>query len=227
MRPIVENISCWGSGTEVLYQCRKCGASFRILSDKEKYCHNCGIPVDWDKVKRFLPQDVADFYHSLNFDKQKKMLRLLQTELEFYPLKHYEYLKKNREDYNREESADHNFVIYTPYGDTKQSIVDGNAKLYTMNITNNFVLDIYDNKVDNYCKVCGEKMEYTNYKLTAGPIYVSRKCPKCSFTETITDEGLTIKAGKKSIMFTFFPLCVGGRIEAQKMIDDYRKELIG
>lgn len=222
MRPIVENISGWGSGTEVLYQCRKCGASFRILSDHEKYCHNCGIPVDWDKVKRFLPQDVADFYHSLEFKKQREMLRLLQTELEFYPLKHYEYLKKNREDYNRKEfinSCNGITIIYEPYGDTKQSVVNSNAELYIED-------NIYDNKIDHYCKVCGEKMEYTTYKPT-GPICVSHYCLKCGFTETITDEGLTIKAGNKRIMFTFFPLCVDGRIEAQKMIDDYRKELIG
>lgn len=222
MRPIVENISGWGGGTEVLYQCRKCRASFRILSDHEKYCHNCGTPVDWDKVKRFLPQDVADFYHSLEFKKQREMLRLLQTELEFYPLKHYEYLKKNREDYNRKEfinSCNGITIIYEPYGDTKQSVVNSNAELYIED-------NIYDNKIDHYCKVCGEKMEYTTYKPT-GPICVSHYCLKCGFTETITDEGLTIKAGNKRIMFTFFPLCVDGRIEAQKMIDDYRKELIG
>lgn len=110
-------------------------------------------------------------------------------------------------------------VIYEPYGDTKQSVVDGNAELYIED-------NIYDNKIEHYCKVCGEKMEYTTYK-PAGPICVSRYCPKCGFTEIMTDEGLTVKVGNKRIMFTFFPLCVDGRIEAQKMIDDYRKGLIG
>lgn len=230
MRPLIKSISGWGSGTEVLYKCRKCGASFKILSDHEKYCHNCGTPVDWDKVKRFLPQDVADFYHSLSFSKQQEMLTLMNTELEFYPLKHYEYLKKNREDYNRREFINSNnniTVVYGPYGNTKQDKVDNKTKLYTLNITSNYVLDIYDNKTDNYCKVCNEKMEYTDYKLTTGPIYVRRKCPKCGFAETMTDEGLTVEAGKKRIMFAFFPLCINGRIEAQEMIDEYKKELIG
>nr|DAP06640.1 MAG TPA: Microsomal signal peptidase 12 kDa subunit (SPC12) [Caudoviricetes sp.] len=67
-------------------------------------------------------------------------------------------------------------------------------------------------------------MEYTIYKPT-GPICISRCCPKCRFTEVMTDEGLTVIAGKNKIMFTFFPLCVDGRIEAQEMIDEYRKEI--
>ena len=220
MRPMIETISNWGSGTEVLYQCRKCGTSFRFLSDHEKYCHNCGTSVDWDKVKRFLPQDVADFYHSLNFEKQKEMLSLLRAEVDFYPLEHYKYLEKNFEDYNRKEfinSRNGITVIYEPYGDTKQSIVDNNVKLYDED-------NIYNNKINHYCKVCNEKMEYITYK-SAGPICIVRECPKCGFTETMTDEGLTVKAGNKQIMFTFFPICIDGRIEAQEMIDNYRKEI--
>ena len=159
------------------------------------------------------------------------MLTLLEVGLEFYPLQHYKYLEKNYDDYNREESKDHSFVVYTPYGDTKQSIADDNTKLYTMDVSyNNSLnvprLDIYNKEVDHYCKVCNEKMEYTCYK-PAGPICVVRKCPKCGFTEMMTDEGLTVRTGKKEIMFTFFPMPTDGRIEAQKMIDDYRKELIG
>jgi DNA-directed RNA polymerase subunit RPC12/RpoP len=41
-KPIAERLNQFGLGTEVIYRCPKCNASFSILGDKENFCHNCG-----------------------------------------------------------------------------------------------------------------------------------------------------------------------------------------
>ena len=50
LKPIPFTLSQWGSGTEILYKCPKCGQEFRILGNHEKYCHNCGQGIEWEGV---------------------------------------------------------------------------------------------------------------------------------------------------------------------------------
>ena len=60
--------------TKVLYECPKCGASFRILETQEKYCHNCGIEIIWD-VPIYLTQDIDE-------SQEKEFLEVLNKRLE-------------------------------------------------------------------------------------------------------------------------------------------------
>ena len=55
MNPIVERISQYGLATEIIFKCPKCGTSFAILGDNEKYCHNCGTEISW-KISRDMFQ---------------------------------------------------------------------------------------------------------------------------------------------------------------------------
>ena len=55
MRPEAYDIQGWVS-REVVYRCPKCKTSFRLLGAKEKFCHNCGTPMDWTGLARYLPE---------------------------------------------------------------------------------------------------------------------------------------------------------------------------
>lgn len=46
-KPIAVDISNWG-GRSIVYECPNCHTSFRLMGDKEIFCHNCGIEIDWN-----------------------------------------------------------------------------------------------------------------------------------------------------------------------------------
>lgn len=46
-KPIAVDISNWG-GRSIVYECPNCHTSFRLMEDKERFCHNCGIKIDWN-----------------------------------------------------------------------------------------------------------------------------------------------------------------------------------
>lgn len=52
--PIPHRISNWNNGDEILYKCPKCGCDFRILSNQEHYCHNCGVKLNWSNALMYL-----------------------------------------------------------------------------------------------------------------------------------------------------------------------------
>lgn len=35
---------------DILYRCSNCGQLFDIYGDKERYCHRCGVRVNWNNV---------------------------------------------------------------------------------------------------------------------------------------------------------------------------------
>lgn len=55
--PIPFRISNWDNGDRILYKCPKCRASFQILGNLEKYCHNCGRKIEWKFSPTFLDAD--------------------------------------------------------------------------------------------------------------------------------------------------------------------------
>ena len=67
-RPIPHSLSMWDSGTEILYKCAKCGCDFRILSQHEKYCHNCGIKLDWSKSPKYCSPEFKKKYDKLVYE---------------------------------------------------------------------------------------------------------------------------------------------------------------
>lgn len=77
----VQSISDWDSRTEILYGCAKCGASFRILSTQEKYCHNCGEKVDWKYMPLHLTKPLIDLGIT-NYADEKEFLKLLNEKIQ-------------------------------------------------------------------------------------------------------------------------------------------------
>lgn len=53
MIPTAEDISAWGTRTQIIYSCSNCGASFRTMGDSEHFCHKCGTEVNWNVLKHF------------------------------------------------------------------------------------------------------------------------------------------------------------------------------
>lgn len=51
--PIATRLSCNGtsSSRKVIFKCPRCNISFRFYEEQEKFCHNCGLEIDWDSVK--------------------------------------------------------------------------------------------------------------------------------------------------------------------------------
>lgn len=55
MKPTAIEIISWQPYKKVIYKCSNCGHDFRIFGDKEKFCHNCGVEVDWHGIIKQLP----------------------------------------------------------------------------------------------------------------------------------------------------------------------------
>ena len=47
-KPIAYGITSWHPYKTIFYKCPKCGTDFRIFGENEKFCHNCGIEIDWN-----------------------------------------------------------------------------------------------------------------------------------------------------------------------------------
>lgn len=66
--PIPYRISDWNNGDEILYRCPQCACDFRILSDQEHYCHNCGLKINWDNVPRYLtPEQLIEYNNKIRY----------------------------------------------------------------------------------------------------------------------------------------------------------------
>ena len=61
-------LSQWGDCSEVFYKCPKCGQDFRLLGDKQNYCFNCGIKLDWEFTLKNVTPDIKDLYQSFERD---------------------------------------------------------------------------------------------------------------------------------------------------------------
>lgn len=68
-KPIPHSLSQYGSGTEVLYMCQKCGADFRILGNQEAYCHRCGAKQDWSDSPEYCSENFRKKYDDLVYSK--------------------------------------------------------------------------------------------------------------------------------------------------------------
>ena len=51
--PCAIDISTYGSRTQIVYACSKCGTSFRANGESETFCHGCGTKVNWNVQKHF------------------------------------------------------------------------------------------------------------------------------------------------------------------------------
>jgi hypothetical protein len=84
MLPIATDISGWNGRIEIIYSCSNCGQDFRILGDKERYCHSCGHRVEWQYCRRAIShplevdaamedvQETLDVINKQNEKRQKK-----------------------------------------------------------------------------------------------------------------------------------------------------------
>lgn len=75
--PIPFRISAWDNGDRILYQCPKCRASFQFFGDSEKYCHNCGIKIEWKFSPTFLDDDEKADYDSCRKNKTDEIAGFL------------------------------------------------------------------------------------------------------------------------------------------------------
>lgn len=65
--PIPYRISDWNTGDEILYRCPQCACDFRILSNQEYYCHNCGLKINWDNVPIYLTPEQLIEYNKIRY----------------------------------------------------------------------------------------------------------------------------------------------------------------
>lgn len=70
MKPTAIAITDWQPYKEVIYKCSKCGQSFRMLGDKERFCHTCGTEVDWNGVIKNLPKP----FNKDDYDGEQKLI---------------------------------------------------------------------------------------------------------------------------------------------------------
>ena len=56
MKPTAIGITDWQPYKEIIYKCSNCGQSFRMFGDRERFCHTCGVEVDWQDVIKRLPE---------------------------------------------------------------------------------------------------------------------------------------------------------------------------
>lgn len=70
MKPTAIEITSWQPYREVIYKCSNCGQDFRILGNKEHYCHSCGIQVDWKNIITQLPES----FDKNNYDGEKELI---------------------------------------------------------------------------------------------------------------------------------------------------------
>lgn len=70
MKPTAIEITSWRPYKKVIYQCSNCGQDFRMFGDKEHYCHNCGVEVDWDNVIKQLPEP----FDKNDYDSEKALI---------------------------------------------------------------------------------------------------------------------------------------------------------
>ena len=81
LHPTIERISQYNYANQLLFRCPKCKTSFAILGDNEKFCHNCGIRINWENVPSHVSKSLADIYHSSTFDEQQKLVDQLNEKL--------------------------------------------------------------------------------------------------------------------------------------------------
>lgn len=77
----VNRISDWDSGTEIIYGCRKCKASFAILGHREKFCHGCGTKVEW----KYMPTHLTKPLHELGIvtvEQKAEFIRMLNKAIQ-------------------------------------------------------------------------------------------------------------------------------------------------
>lgn len=61
-------LSQWADGSEVFYKCPKCGQDLRLLGNRQNYCFNCGIKLDWGFTIKNVTPDVESLYQSFERD---------------------------------------------------------------------------------------------------------------------------------------------------------------
>ena len=68
-KPIAIEISSWQPYKKIFYMCPECGTDFRYYGEKEKYCHNCGLKINWN-VKLELEKS----FNKNNYEEEKTFL---------------------------------------------------------------------------------------------------------------------------------------------------------
>lgn len=75
LKPIAKRLSQWGSATEVIYSCPKCGCSFGFYSTDEHFCHNCGQEIDWNVIIKVNEKWKKEYHGCDDLQKQKEMMK--------------------------------------------------------------------------------------------------------------------------------------------------------
>ena len=67
-QPIPYALSMWSPGTEVFYKCAECGQDFKMFSNRELFCHNCGLKQDWSNSPKHCSAEFKQLYDTLVYD---------------------------------------------------------------------------------------------------------------------------------------------------------------
>lgn len=70
MKPTAIEITSWQPYQEIIYKCSNCGQDFRLLGDREHFCHTCGVEVDWQNITKRLPES----FDKNDYDGEKALI---------------------------------------------------------------------------------------------------------------------------------------------------------
>lgn len=67
--PKAKALSDWNR-SEILYECRHCGASFAYAGDRNKFCYNCGEKQNWNVLRHmdvvYEGNDIYEIHRIIN-----------------------------------------------------------------------------------------------------------------------------------------------------------------
>lgn len=95
-KPIPYSLSMWNGGREVFYKCAKCGTTFHILSDLERYCHYYGIKLNWTDSPRYCSEEFKKAYDDLRYNKHTYTGETKEVDAQLRSLLYDYYLGKFR-----------------------------------------------------------------------------------------------------------------------------------
>ena len=80
--PIAIDYMNGATSAEIIYACPECWQDFRTHAWHEKFCHNCGCKIDWEKMPTHLNNLVE--IDSLDFQARAEFIKQLNEDIKNY-----------------------------------------------------------------------------------------------------------------------------------------------
>ena len=77
-KPLPKRLSCWDSGTEMVYICPRCSTSLGFYGHKQNYCHMCGKKLNWNNCPQYASQEFKQLYDDLHSAKANRQITYME-----------------------------------------------------------------------------------------------------------------------------------------------------